>query len=110
MLRVRGWSADKEDGAPVMRVTILIDGNAVGNATVGLSRPDVAAAYNEPRYTNSGWFLDYNVNSLSVGNHGAVAVAYDSQGATTLLGGPSAFTVSANSPPFGWVDQVSDVQ
>src|SRR5437660_779164 len=52
-LTVAGWTADQEDGAPVSHVQIQIDGQAVGNATLGGARPDVAAYFGDSRYTNS---------------------------------------------------------
>ena len=65
------------------KVVVLIDGAPVGNATLGLSRPDVAAAFNDPRYTNSGYSFTYNVGALAIGTHSVSTVAYDSAGAST---------------------------
>src|SRR6185437_7237112 len=52
---ITGWAADPQQGAPVTQVQILIDGNVIGNATLGLVRPEIAAFYNNPAYTTSGW-------------------------------------------------------
>src|SRR5206468_2291813 len=42
---VKGWAADKEDGAPVTRVQVFLDGSTLlGNAALGGSRPDVATS------------------------------------------------------------------
>src|SRR5438477_431889 len=35
---VDGWAGDQEDGSPVARVTIYIDGAAVGNARLEIGR------------------------------------------------------------------------
>src|SRR5207237_2287778 len=95
----------QEDGAPVSRVQVRIDGVAVGNATLGFSRPDVASAYGDNRYTNSGWRFSYNVASLALGTHTVTAVAFDSAGVSTVLRGAKTITVSiANTAPFGWID------
>ena len=74
-LWVSGWAADLQEGAPVKQVQILIVGKAVGNATLGLSRPDVAAARDNPAYLDSGWSFTYAVSGLSLGSHTASAVA-----------------------------------
>src|SRR5205823_1651138 len=104
-LRASGWAADKEDGSPVARVDVLIDGNVVGHATLGGSRPDVATAFNDPRYTNCGWSFSASIGMLSAGAHTVTAVAVDSQGLSTVLRGSKSITVTtANTAPFGWID------
>ena len=100
---VNGWAADTTDGAPVASVQILSDGNVVATATLGLSRPDVAAAYNNPAYTNSGWTATIPSGTLTSGVHSITAIASNSSGATTTLG-PKSITVLANQPPFGSVE------
>ncbi|UWZ86119.1 beta strand repeat-containing protein [Occallatibacter riparius] len=106
-----GWAADPQDGAPVSRVQILIDGSDAGNATLGLARPDVAAAYNNPAYLNSGWTFTYPAAGLSLGMHSISAVAYDSLGLSTTLGTVT-FTVATTSigAPFGAISFVQDAQ
>ncbi len=84
-LPVAGWAADLEDGAPVKQVQVLIDGTAVGNATLGIARTDVAKAYNNPAWTNSGWSFTYSSNTLTTGTHTITAVVIDSANATTTL-------------------------
>jgi hypothetical protein len=105
-LVVKGWAADQQDGAPVNHVTVLIDGTSVGNATLGFSRPDVAAYFNNSSYNASGYQLNYNIGTLALGAHSVTAVAYDSAGASTTLGTLqiTVGTASANTPPFGSLD------
>src|SRR6185437_3345711 len=79
-LVVGGWAADQEDGSPVAQVTIYIDGNGIGNARLGESRPDLGA-----RYSQGGWSFAYNVGTMAPGTHHVTAVAFDSQGASTTL-------------------------
>src|SRR5205807_51235 len=86
VLVVSGWAIDFED-TQATRVDVLVDGAVVGSATLGLSRPDVAAALGDARFTNSGWSLSYNIASLASGAHTVSAVAYDSAGVTTILRG-----------------------
>jgi hypothetical protein len=106
-LVVSGWAADKEDGAPIGHVAILIDNNVIGNATLGGSRSDVAAYFNNSSYANSGYQMTYSIGSLAVGSHSVTAVAYDKTGASTTIGSLQ-ISVSAsaptNTPPFGSLD------
>jgi hypothetical protein len=79
-LVISGWAADPHDGAPVDHVQILIDGNVVGNATLGLFRWDVVG------YPRAGWTFSYAASSLSTGTHTITAVAFDSLSLSTSLG------------------------
>ncbi|HEX4006891.1 MAG TPA: NHL repeat-containing protein [Acidobacteriaceae bacterium] len=100
---ISGWAADPQDGAPVHGVTVLIDGSAVGQATLGILRQDVAAARNNLLYSRSGWSLVYPAATLSTGSHTVTAVVTDSQELSTTLLAKS-FTVTASpvaGPPFG---------
>lgn len=85
-LHASGWAVDNEQGAPVTRVDILIDGNDVGDANLGAYRPDVADAYGRSDFTYSGWNFDHNVGGLSVGTHSLELRAWDNQGVSTNLG------------------------
>jgi len=105
-----GWAADPQMGAPVSQVTVLIDGKVVGNATLGLARPDVVTSQNNFSWYKSGWSFTYPAASLSIGHHTASAVAYDSMGLSTQLSSPH-FMVSASpapGPPFGSLDGAVD--
>lgn len=106
-LLVYGWAADKVDGAPLSNVKVYIDGTLAGTPTLGIARSDVAAAFSNTAYTNSGYRLLYPVSTLSLGAHAVTAVAIDSGGNSTTFG-PLTFTVAASagaSPPFGNLDQ-----
>ena len=102
-----------EAGRPTFRimrrskqVQILVDGTAIGNATLGGSRPDVATALNNAAYTNSGWTFTYAALSLPVGTHTVSVVATDSLNLSTTIGSKS-ITVTGVAP-FGSVDQAVD--
>jgi hypothetical protein len=109
-LMVAGWVV-QDNGTPVNKVAIQIDGNTVGNATLGLPRADVAAAFKNPAYLNSGWSLSYPASSVTVGTHTVTATAYDSLNQAELYG-PLTFTVATTSvgPPFGWLDSAVDAR
>lgn len=95
-LFVGGWSADYQDNGPAKSVIISIDGTVVGSATLGGSRPDVAAAYSQPAWTNSGWSFAYPASSLSSGSHNVTATATDSLGLSTTFG-PIVITVQTSA-------------
>jgi streptogramin lyase len=103
---VKGWTADQIDGAPLGNVKVYIDGNLVGVPTLGIARPDVAAAYNKAAYLDSGYTLSYPVAALSLGSHSVTVIAIDS-GARSTTFGPLAFTV-VGPPPFGHLDSAVD--
>lgn len=88
-LTVQGWAADSGQTAPVQQVQVLIDNVAVGNATLGVSRPDVAAAFSNMAWLKSGWTFSYAVTKIAAGTHTVSAVASDQSG--TFIGtlGPS---------------------
>jgi hypothetical protein len=110
---VEGWAADRIDGAPLSNVKVYIDGNLVGTPTLGLTRPDVATAYNDAAFTDSGYTLTYPAASLSLGSHSVTVVAIDSSALSTTFG-PLTFTVAAAAgpapptPPFGHLDSAVD--
>jgi hypothetical protein len=79
---ISGWVGDPQDGAPVKQVQVLMDGTAIGNATLGSTRTDVAAVH--PTYLKSGWTFTYSAAKLA-GPHTFTAVAYDNEGLSTTL-------------------------
>jgi hypothetical protein len=85
-LLVSGWVADPVDGAPLSNVKVYVDGNVFGTPTLGTSRPDVATAYNNTAYTNSGYQLIASTSGLALGLHAVTVVAVDSTARTTTFG------------------------
>jgi hypothetical protein len=85
VFHARGWSADKEDGAPLNKVLIYIDNKLLGKVTQkALERPDVAKFFNNQNYVPSGWQFTAKV-TLSRGKHFAYAVAYDNMEGLTKI-------------------------
>src|SRR5437764_14589339 len=93
------WTLSLHDALPIAKVQVFLDGTLIGNATLGLSRQDVASYFNRSDWGNSGWSLNYNVGNLAAGSHTITAVAYDSRGATAQLGnnGGNVFTVTGTT-------------
>jgi len=113
-VRIEGWAADAEDLAPLTKVSILLNDKAVGNATLGKVRIDVAEVKDRPDWLNSGWVFDLSTSLLEYGSYRVKALAYDSKGSFTALKyiglGDSTLTVSqtGNSPPEGYVEVIED--
>jgi hypothetical protein len=110
-LLVSGWAFDPQDGAPLSQVQVLIDGTPVGNATLGISRPDLAKSFNNPAYLKSGWSFSYSAAGLSLGTHTVSAVASDSLSLSTTIGSAT-ITVATTSqgPPLGGMAPVIDAR
>jgi sugar lactone lactonase YvrE len=110
---VKGWAADLIDGAPLSNVKVYVDGNLAGTPTLGVARPDVAAAYSNAAYLDSGYTLTFSVAALSLGSHAVTVIAIDSGGRSTTFG-PLDFTIAATAgpappaPPFGSLDSARD--
>jgi len=106
---VKGWAADVIDGAPLSNVTVYIDGDILGTPTLGIARPDVAAAEGVA-YLKSGYLMSFSAAGLALGSHAVTVTAIDSGGRSTTFG-PVAFTVAAAAgapPPFGHIDSAVD--
>jgi len=108
IISARGWAADNQDGAPVAEVDVLLDGVPIGLTALGGSRPDVAAYYNRPDFTNSGWSYTGSIGNVTTGQHTVTAVAHDWSGNVTTSG-PVTITVTSDTPPFGNFDSASSV-
>ena len=92
-LWISGWAADYQDDGPAKQVKILIDGVAVGNATLGVARTDVEASFNNPAMLDTGYVLSMPASGLSVAKHTVTSVATDSLGLSTTFG-PLTITIT----------------
>ena len=105
---ISGWAADPVDGSPLNSVVVYIDGASVGSPTLGGSRPDVASAYSNPAYTNSGYQLSYPAGSLSTGSHSITVTGTNKAGISTTFG-PLTISVAVVYPaPVGNLEQAVD--
>jgi N-acetylmuramoyl-L-alanine amidase len=90
-IELAGWAID--DNGPISSVTISIDGVKKGNATYGVSRPDVCAAYpSRAGCPNVGWTLPLDTTLLANGTHTVAATAISANGDQMTIG--SSFTVA----------------
>ncbi len=91
---VFGWAADSDNGAPVSRVDVYIDGTLEGEATLGITRSDVTDTLRRQDYARSGWSLRIPASSLIPGTHFVAATATGPSGSVELPGG-RAFAVTS---------------
>jgi RHS repeat-associated protein len=108
-VKVEGWAASTQDGAPVAQVVVLLDGKPLGSATLGGSRPDVASYYNQSSFTNSGFAFTGSIGNVATGTHTITAVAYDWNQNSVAVATAIQITVTSDSSPVGNVDTVTGV-
>lgn len=77
----------------VSAVTIYVDGSLKGSATLGGSRPDVAAAYPHLAPADSGWTYSLDTTALTNGVHSLVVHVSDTAG-NEALAPPVSVTVN----------------
>jgi hypothetical protein len=89
-IQVTGFAVDRNstDGPAVDKVTLYLDGvsdaGKLGDATLGLDRPDVATLLGEPKYLKSGWTFSWVAGSLE-GNHTLFVVARAKSGRVSMV-------------------------
>ncbi|HEY2829215.1 MAG TPA: hypothetical protein VGJ88_03800 [Thermoanaerobaculia bacterium] len=88
----QGWAVDENAG--VTAVTMFIDGNNVGNAQIGLPRPDVAQQ--NPQFfvqgANSGWKFVMDTTRLPSARHRLTVEVTDGRGHQTIIGSVDFYT------------------
>jgi hypothetical protein len=111
-LLIGGWAADPAGpGTGVDAVRIYLDGpmdtggRLLGNATIGVSRPDVASSTGNPAYATAGFNYPWTPSGLSGGAHTLYVYAHTiatdtwtSKTVTVTTPGP-AFTPTPTGPP-----------
>jgi beta-N-acetylglucosaminidase len=99
VINVRGWILDYSG---VSKVEVLVDGQVVGQAQYGRSRPDVLNVFPAYQNANAGYEFNFDTRSLTNGMH-TISVKSTSKTGSTLL--VQAKTVNVqNLPPIGYID------
>jgi N-acetylmuramoyl-L-alanine amidase len=104
---VSGWALDNflQVGTAISSVKVLVDGNVVGNATYGLNRPDVCAAYpGRPGCPNVGYTYSLNTAALIPGQHTITVSATDEDSPTPDVGFASTVVTVTIGPPSVIID------
>ncbi|HSF42420.1 MAG TPA: hypothetical protein VLT87_21635 [Thermoanaerobaculia bacterium] len=84
VVQASGWALDWEG---VNTVTILVDGHAIGDATIGFARAEVPSLYpGYPESSAAGWEFSLDTTKLANGQHFIEALVTDNFGATTYVG------------------------
>jgi putative Ig domain-containing protein len=79
-----GWGLDN---VGVTTVDILIDGQKIGEAIYGVSRPDIAIAWPTfPNAANAGFAFNFDTTKFSNGEHTLAVRLFDAAGNATVLG------------------------
>jgi hypothetical protein len=106
VVTVAGWALDNTAvmGSAIGSVQVSVDGLFVGNATYGISRPDVCAAYpGRPGCPNVGFVDQLNTAVLAPGQHTITVTATDTD-ATPDTGTASVTVAVASMPPSVQID------
>jgi hypothetical protein len=89
ILRAQGWAVSAVSGAPVITVTLLVDGNPVAETATFELRPDVAAAFGRPDFEKSGWKIEVPLKKLGPGKHPVTIRAINKNGDKLTVPGVS---------------------
>lgn len=88
----QGWAVDEDSG--VTAVTMIIDGNVVGNAQINLPRPDVAQA--DPQFgfqaNTAGWKFIMDTTRLANARHRLTVEVTDGHGHQVIIGSVDFYT------------------
>jgi fibronectin type 3 domain-containing protein len=97
---VYGWILDNKQ---VEKVEVLVDGQPVGEATYGISRPDVLEAFPEYNNANSGFHYLLDSTTLTEGTHVLTIRETGRDGSQTLL--PELEIIVSRLPVIGCIDK-----
>lgn len=79
-----GWALDN---VSVAQVDVLLDGQKIGDAIYGLSRPDIAAAWGSfPNAAHSGFSFSFDTTRFTNGEHTLAVRLLDAAGNATVAG------------------------
>jgi hypothetical protein len=100
---VAGWAIVAAGDSPITSVPVTVDGVPVGNATYGISRPDVCSVYQgRPGCPNVGYSFSLNTAGLTPGPHRITVLATNNDVTHT---GYASVTVNVGiQPPTVWID------
>ena len=106
MVVISGWAMESTTavGTAISGVKVLVDGTVAGNATYGISRPDVCALWpGRLGCPNIGFAYSLNSAALSSGTHTISVIATDTRAIPNS--GTATVTINiAGTPPAVFVD------
>ena len=106
-ITVSGWAIVATGDSPITSVPVTVDGVSAGNATYGISRPDVCNVYpGRPGCPNVGYSFSLNTAGLTPGPHVITVLA--TNGNVTHTGYASVTVNVGIQPPTVWIDGPSN--
>lgn len=75
IIYAEGWAASDKIGAPVKKVSIFINNEMIGAATLGSKRPDVVTVMKKANWLNSGWKIQVK-KKMKKGIYNSHAIAF----------------------------------
>jgi hypothetical protein len=81
-VNVAGWAFDN---VAVQAVHVYVDGILAGTATLGIARPDVAAAFPNLAPVDCGWSFSFDSTRIASGNHALTVRVVDTSLNEALL-------------------------
>ncbi|MFB3170069.1 Ig-like domain-containing protein [Neobacillus sp. 179-C4.2 HS] len=100
---VRGWFLDVSG---ITKVEVLVDGKIMGQATYGISRPDVLRVLPGYQNANAGYEFAIDTRKLTNGTHVITVRGTGNNGTTTVL--PTKTVNVKNLPTVGFMDTPKD--
>ena len=98
LANLTGWAIDNRE--IISQVDVTVDGVLQNQATYGVSRPDVCAAYQDSASCpNVGWNLNLNTRNFSDGEHRLQVTATSSSGYRSTAGVPFAVSNADSGNP-----------
>ncbi len=101
---VTGWALDD---SKVTKVEVLIDGQTIGGANMGMPRPDVHNRFPAvPGSADAGFVRMVNTTTFPNGVHTLAVRLWDDEGASRVIGQRfvQIFNNGRNLPPFGRIE------
>jgi beta-N-acetylglucosaminidase len=95
---VRGWYLDVSG---VTKIEILVDGNRIGEAQIGITRPDVSQAFPDYQNANSGYQFTLNSTLFADGQHTLAVKETGGNGSTSII---SSQLIVGNGNPYKQID------
>jgi hypothetical protein len=85
---VSGWATIENTGQAPAGVRVYFNDvlHPVGDAQIGVVRPDLVASTGNQNLLNSGFAFQFNIGNASIGPHYVMAQAFNSVGDVTMLG------------------------
>jgi|GEM_PF-1544614 beta-N-acetylglucosaminidase len=101
-VNVVGWSID---GYGIQKVQVYVDNTYMGDANIGLSRPDVGKVFSQySGSATSGYNYNLNISNISDGIHTITVKSIGNEGTVSSNNVSIKKISSQTMPPIAWID------